>query len=139
MLRRATEADASAIYRLMLECVDPPWTEDCVRSAVVGKNNDFFVVTAGSEIIAYACAENVIDEGCITSVAVSPAHRGKGYAKALIAEIEKVGGMKSIYLEVEETNAPAIGLYLSCGFEKISERKKYYGDASAYIMRKELI
>ncbi len=139
MLRRATENDAPAVYGLMRECVTPPWTFESVKSAIAAVNNDFFVITDAEEIIAYACAENVIDEGCLTSIAVNPAFRCRGFAKTLIAELVKVSGMKSIYLEVEETNTPALRLYLSCGFEKISERKKYYGDASAYVMRKELI
>ena len=31
-----------------------------------------------------------------------------------------------IFLEVRKSNAPAIGLYEKCGFEKIGERKNFY-------------
>ena len=49
-------------------------------------------------------------------------------------------GVKEIFLEVRASNTPAISLYLKCGFEKISVRKKYYGDPAedAVIMRKTL-
>ena len=80
----------------------------------------------------------MLDEGCLTSIAVREDKRGKGFGKKLLEFALKESKAASVYLEVMKTNEPAIALYNSCGFEKIGERKKYYGDISAVIMRREL-
>ena len=36
--------------------------------------------------------------------------------------------LKKLFLEVRESNLPAISLYEKYGFIKISQRKKYYKD-----------
>jgi ribosomal-protein-alanine N-acetyltransferase len=46
----------------------------------------------------------------------------------------------SIFLEVRESNSPAIGLYKKFGFVKISIRKNFYSfpDENAVVMQKIL-
>ena len=49
--------------------------------------------------------------------------------------------VRSVYLEVRQSNIPAIQLYLSRGFYKIGERKKYYKNPSedALLMVKAIL
>lgn len=83
------------------------------------------------------------DSADLLDIAVLPEHRKKGVASALMAFMEEecaARGVKMIFLEVRESNLPAISLYEKCGFDKISVRKKYYSDPveDAVIMRKML-
>jgi len=43
----------------------------------------------------------------------------------LIAELE-TRGVLTLWLEVRKSNAPAIGLYQSLGFNEVSVRRDYY-------------
>lgn len=77
------------------------------------------------------------------SMIVSPQHRGKGVARALLAEAESAArerGTVSLRLEVREDNTPAIALYASEGYEVIGGAPDYYEDGSAAVrMRKRFL
>lgn len=116
------------------------------------------VLGAGRELSEYLDLENCFvgqteggfiavmvncDTADLLDIAVLEDSRGKGVATALMSFMDKEcisRGVKEIFLEVRASNTPAISLYLKCGFEKISVRKKYYGDPTedAVIMRKTL-
>lgn len=83
------------------------------------------------------------DTADLLDIAVLEKARNRGVATALMSFMDEEcisRGVKEIFLEVRASNAPAISLYLKCGFEKISVRKKYYGNPTedAVIMRKTL-
>ncbi len=137
MIRRAGDADAAAISRLMGESVSEPWSVAALSYALTNPMNDFLVFDEGG-VIGFICVENVIDEGCLSMIVVDKAHRRKGIATRLIGEALDISKMRSVYLEVNENNAAAIALYEGFGFQKITVRKKYYGEDGAIIMRKEL-
>jgi len=60
--------------------------------------------------------------------------------EALLARFRKARGGGSVFLDVRESNQPAIALYLSFGFEKVGMRENYYLDKNedAWIMRLDL-
>ncbi len=70
------------------------------------------------------------DEADITSVAVDENYRRHGIALRLMQEFEKnlPEYIREIFLEVRESNIPAISLYQKCGFEKLSVRKNFYSN-----------
>jgi len=86
---------------------------------------------------AFAIWQAAGDECELLSIAVEPAERGKGLAKMLMEyccnELAKQGAQK-FFLEVRESNIPAISLYKKLGYKKISERKKYYMNGEAAII-----
>ncbi len=139
MNRRANEKDVADIYRLMSEYITPSWTEEQTRTTLASAYTDAFVTEENGETVGYAILENVLDEGCLTSIAVRDDKRGKGIGKKLLSYALSESKAASVYLEVSENNVPAISLYTSCGFRKTGERKKYYGDIGAVIMRRELL
>lgn len=81
-------------------------------------------------------------EADILTVGVVPSHRGKGIAKALIAQITdwaNARGSTAMMLEVKTDNSEAIGLYESLGYSKLNIRKDYFGAGlDAQVMRLEL-
>lgn len=132
MIRRAVDGDEAAVARIMSESVSPVWTSEQIRSVFSSPDADIYVCDEDG-VVGYAIAENVLDECCISSIAVSASFRGRGIGKALMLACMS-GDAASYYLEVNERNVPAIALYKSCGFETAGVRRGYYGDASALIM-----
>ncbi|MCL1966612.1 MAG: ribosomal protein S18-alanine N-acetyltransferase [Fibromonadales bacterium] len=86
---------------------------------------------------AFAIWQSAGEECELLSIAVEPAERGKGLSKMLMEycckELAKLG-VEKFFLEVRESNIAAISLYKKMGFEKISERKKYYANGEAAII-----
>lgn len=73
----------------------------------------------------------------IINLFIEEDYRKKGYAQKLLNYvIEKNKDVEKIMLEVKEDNVPAINLYKKLGFKKISERKNYYKNKTAYIMER---
>ena len=81
-------------------------------------------------------------EADILTVGVVPEQRGKGIAKALMAQITdwaKSQGTTAMMLEVKVDNVEAIGLYQSLGYSQLNVRKDYFGPGlDAQVMRLEL-
>ena len=69
------------------------------------------------------------DEAEILTLAVDPSRRRQGLARALlaaaIAALRKAGA-KQLFLEVDEANEPARGLYQSLGAVAVGRRPRYY-------------
>lgn len=77
----------------------------------------------------YVVALDAADEGEILNLAVAPAGRRRGLGRALVEEILEVlagRGVRSVYLEVRESNAPARALYAAHGFREVGRRSHYY-------------
>ena len=70
------------------------------------------------------------------NIAVKPELQDLGIGRLLIEHfLNSIPYKSSVFLEVKKGNFPAINLYSSFGFEKISIRKKYYRDGSdAFVM-----
>ncbi|KIN11953.1 N-acetyltransferase [Vibrio mytili] len=71
----------------------------------------------------------------IMSLAVSTQHQGKGVARSLIRRaIEPLPKGAKVSLTVEPNNQAARTLYLSLGFEIVSEEVNYFGDEESRLV-----
>lgn len=71
----------------------------------------------------------VLDEAEILTVAIAPEARGKGFSIPLLERhLDELSrrGVRTIHLEVEEGNDPAIALYRRFGFKETGRREGYY-------------
>jgi ribosomal-protein-alanine N-acetyltransferase len=85
---------------------------------------------AENRIVGFLLSREITQgEHEILNLAVDPSARRKGVALRLL-ESELVRGQGSWFLEVRESNAPAIALYESLGFRRVGVRKNYYNDPS---------
>ena len=85
--------------------------------------------TADDGIVAFCSCWLIFDELHIHTLAVHPAHRRRGYARALLDSVlgEAVReGARSATLEVRESNEPARRLYEGAGFVVKGRRPGYY-------------
>jgi ribosomal-protein-alanine N-acetyltransferase len=123
-IRAALPGDISAIGAIQNESPEasawPPesyLTYDC-RVALVDGRIAGFLVTRGT----------APGESEILNLAVGRQYRRRGIARRLLGEALQAGG--AWYLEVRESNAPAIALYRQAGFAVAGVRPGYYPDSS---------
>ncbi|MCR5528991.1 MAG: ribosomal protein S18-alanine N-acetyltransferase [Saccharofermentans sp.] len=142
MIRTAREEDVDNIVELEAECMPHPWVTDDIRSLVTDDKKYAIVAEEDGLIAGYVGASFVLDEAEIGNICVSSSYRRRGFASALLTELEKElksSGVTVIFLEVESTNTGAIALYEREGFVMYNERKDYYGQGKdALLYRKEI-
>ena len=97
----------------------------------------------GRGVLGYLGLWFIVDEVHITNLAVAPAHRRQGIARALLSTILGVcqadGAVRAI-LEVRPSNDEARNLYQTFGFRTVGRRKGYYFDSGedALVMEADL-
>ena len=100
---------------------------------------EFVTLTAAfdGEVAGYIAVTGVCDAS-VDSVAVSKKFRRLGIASRLMIEALSRCG-ETAFLEVRESNKPAIELYKSLGFRKIGVRRGYYDspEEDAVVMSRE--
>lgn len=123
-----------------------PWSTSQFKEEFAGIPTTRFMSVAedGNTIVGY-CGVFVPAPGVeadILTVAVLPAYRRMGIAREFMRQIEEYAAEReasAMMLEVELENVPAIKLYESLGYMKISVRMDYYGPGKdAHVMRKDL-
>lgn len=118
-----------SLEELERSCFSVPWTREQLISQLPDQMHIFLVMEHKGTAVGYVGMMYVLDEGYISNVAVSPAHRRRGLADLLIAEILRVAQDKDlsfVTLEVRQSNSPAINLYDKHGFVRVGQRKNYY-------------
>lgn len=109
--------------------VSEPWNARAFRDFLQKASISAEIARIGGEPCGFVLVSQAVDEAEILQIATRPAFRGGGIAKKLIVSVSeqlKERGVRSIFLEVAESNAPAIGLYEGLGFERIGHRPAYY-------------
>jgi len=94
-------------------------------------------VHENQEVCGFLTAFQVMDTADLTNIAVAPAFRRQGIAGALLKKLCSVVGNAEIFLEVRESNQPAIAFYQKYGFVPVGIRKHFYQnpDENAVLMQ----
>lgn len=103
----------------------------------------YLIAVSDGEVAGFIGASLTLDTADITNVAVLPALRRRGIARALLLKMAarlSENGAREILLEVRKSGEAAIALYRGAGFSEISVRRGYYRDPTedALIMRRAL-
>jgi ribosomal-protein-alanine N-acetyltransferase len=90
----------------------------------------------------FVLSRRAADEAEILSVAVHEGWRGKGLGRKLLDHHMgrlAATGIKSLFLEVEAGNDPALALYRGAGFREVARRPGYYGGGKGEPKRDALV
>lgn len=121
---------AENLFQLELECFpDDPWSLSDFEEAFKSNISTVFAMKDDNGIRAYAVVYIIDEEAEILNIAVVPEIRRQGVGKIFLNSI--IGycrdkNVSTFFLEVRESNLPAICLYNSVGFAKYNVRKNYY-------------
>ncbi|MEH2920475.1 ribosomal protein S18-alanine N-acetyltransferase [Samsonia erythrinae] len=126
-----TSADLTQAFQIEQISHAFPWTE----KTFISNQGDRYVnlkLCHNGQLAAYAITQVVLDEATLFNIAVHPEHQRQGLGRRLLAylieEMEK-RGILTLWLEVRASNARAIALYESLGFNEVSVRRDYYPTA----------
>ena len=137
LIRTAIERDYPEIARIQQ-------TSPEAAQWPVGDYSNYRVLLAvlasgGSQVPAGFCAwrQSTPDEAELLNLAVEPANRRHGVASALLSALEREA-TGELFLEVAESNLPAIALYEHLGWVKTGTRIGYYhsGKINGIVMQK---
>lgn len=127
-IRPAQEADLPALVALERIAFTDPWSRgdfaDGLRSGWA-----IYVAENGDEVAGYIVGRAAVDEAEILNLGVALPARRRGFGSALVRRLLEdfaEGGVRSVFLEVRESNHAAQQLYQSFGFVTVGRRRRYY-------------
>lgn len=119
-------------------CFSSPWNEDSIRAELENTCSEIYIAVENHRAVGYANIYSVLDEMDVVRVAVLPQFRRRGIANKILRHVlsENKG---TVYLDVRESNMPAIRLYQSLGFVDTGVRKNYYTNPTenAILMKRD--
>ena len=124
------EDDLFDVMEIEKEAFSDPWTFEMFHSELLNSLSHLWVVKEISgKLIGYICFWRVVDETHILNIAVHKQFRRKGIARNILLfaiDYWKIDGVKTVLLEVRQSNMAAQELYGKFGFNIIVNRTKYY-------------
>ena len=148
VLSEATTRDAAAIAVLHAASFQRGWSEQEIERLLIERNVIAHRILRGGKLVGFIMSREAAGEAEILSVAVSASQRGRGLARQMLDLHMRrlVGlGVKAIFLEVDEDNAPARRLYSRRGFREVGRREAYYSrgpnekGGAALVLRRDLV
>lgn len=152
-LRRFKPSDIEKVMQINRQCLPENYTTLFFMNIYKRFPEAFIVAEADRKVVGYIMCRietgiptfkvlGIAKKGHIISVAVLPSHHRQGIGYALIREAIQAMfeyNAKECYLEVRESNIPAVMLYRKLGFEIARTVRNYYADGEdAFLMAAQL-
>lgn len=121
--------DLHDVYYIEQRVFPYHWTYRNFESSIAIENRGIVLRDGNGTMIGYFIALDIVDEMELLKIAVGKEFQGKGYGRILmdkVLELARLLEMESVFLEVRESNVPAIGLYKATGFKTVGIRPGYY-------------
>lgn len=118
---------------IALEDEFPPtdrWTRSMWAGELGWPDRRVVVVRGEGRLVGAATFQQLGDVVDLHRIVVASGHRRGGLARAMLADgvaWARGQGAERMLLEVAHDNEPALGFYHAHGFERIAERRDYYG------------
>src|SRR4051794_23872436 len=149
VVRGLTLGDAPILAAIHAEGFARGWSTDEIEAMLL----DRAVVAqgighgkGGAKLDGFVLSRCAADEAEILTIAVTRSSQGRGLARDLLQQhIGRLAahGIRSLFLEVDEGNAPARALYARLAFEEVGRRAGYYrkadgSAATALVLRRDV-
>jgi [ribosomal protein S18]-alanine N-acetyltransferase len=132
--------DLELMKDILYSDFDNFWSYNVLKQELENSNTTYIMAREKEQIIGFAGISVCLDEATLNNIVVKKSCRGKGIGGELLESIIELCSdmkMKSLTLEVDTQNLPAINLYKKFGFKNLGTRKKYYNNTNdAFIMTK---
>ena len=140
VIRPALESDLEAVLKIERDSFGDPWSRESFESSLALDRMRFLVAEeagAGSHkgeagevgVLGYVVVLLLMDEAEIANLAVTPTTRRRGIGGLLLDRVAAEAsdaGVRSLYLEVRESNSAARALYETRSFLPVGRRRGYY-------------
>ena len=127
-IRPMSSADLADVFAIEQASYDFPWSEgifrDCLRVGYVCR-----VLALEERVIGYGVMSMGAGEMHVLNLCIAEAHRCQGLGRHMLDHLLDRGaaaGVSDAFLEVRPSNAMALRLYRSLGFQQIGTRRGYY-------------
>lgn len=142
VLREARAADIPQLAKMHAAAFRRGWGRDEFERLLSDKAVRAHVASERAQACAFVLSHVVAPEAEILSIAVRADRRGRGHGRALLKHhLSRLAseGVTISFLEVDEANRPALGLYRSFGYDVVGRRKGYYGEGGkdALLLRRD--
>lgn len=146
VLSEAGPRDCVAIAALHAASFNRGWSEQEVEGLLTDRAVTTHRASAGGTLVGFIMSRQAADEAEILSIAVARRWRGRGLARQLLMlQLRRLAalGVRTVFLEVDENNRPALRLYQRAGFREVARRPNYYPSAAgmpaaALVLRRDL-
>jgi [ribosomal protein S18]-alanine N-acetyltransferase len=130
-VRQAHLAEAGICAALHAACFPDSWDEAAFARFLGASGCLVLLAARGDDAPPHGLlvARIAADEAELITLGVVPAQRHQGMARALLEAARTAlcqAGAKQLFLEVEDGNAAALGLYRSLGSVPVGRRPRYY-------------
>lgn len=116
---------------------DDFWNFEIFKEELANTNSMYLVLKYENEIVSFGGIKIILDEADIMNIVTKKDKRNQGFAKFLLNELITIAeeqNCKTITLEVDENNLPAINLYKDFDFKEVGKRKNYYKNGNTAIL-----
>ena len=128
-IRRLTYADLPQVIAIERRAFPTPWSLAMFVLELSKTSGVCLAARRDEQLVGYVICSRYEDVWHVMNVAVDPARRREGIARALLDDLfERLGEDARVTLEVRPSNAPAIALYEAFGFLGAGLRRRYYQD-----------
>lgn len=138
LFRQMEITDLDRVVALEQSIFPQPWSANTVASELVDNHfSHCSIIECAANVIGFAIYWRVAGEGHLIRIAIEPAFRGKGLGQRFVAwllEDMKKNKIENIYLEVRQSNRPAVRMYEHAGFEHVGIRRRYYEDGEDAVL-----
>ena len=131
--RKLKLRDLGSIEEIERASYPTPWSRSMFAGELAKPSSICLGAVDGErdELVGYLIISRYVDAWHVMNIAVAPAHRRKGIARALMErlfEITARDARRGYTLEVRVSNDAAIRLYEALGFRARGIRRGYYTD-----------
>lgn len=137
-----SDVDAAALAeeleQLLLAVYEvSPWTVGQLEEVLLSNVNSCALAADESQLVGFLVWQETDFEAEVLQIAVLPSYQGRKIATVLF---DFLPADKEIFLEVRESNKPALLFYKKEKFEEIARRKAYYHAPveDAIVMKREI-
>ena len=132
----ASPEHAGELAQLHAGLFEKPWDADSFLRLLMHPGSTSFLARAGApaQTAGFIVSQLAADEAQILTLGVRKDSQRHGIARRLVEAMVRAARkaeVRRLFLEVGQSNAPALGLYNGLGFQQVGHRKGYYEHAGA--------